>query len=75
MEAEGPTTSEVSLTEDQEIALTAAAVGEEDIHSVTQRLIDEQADILRTDQRNAHWHALTAEQQEAALVAGEAVSP
>ena len=70
MPAELTPAPSVTLTDDQRATFAAAG----DVDAVLQAKIDEQARILRTDQLNARWNALTDNQKDAAIAAGQAAT-
>ena len=65
-------TASITLDADREAVLEAEAGTGENANDVAIELLNQQADIIATDKRNARWNALTAAQQEVALTAGEA---
>ena len=62
-----PTGTSVTLTDEATAAFTAEAAEGETAADVLQAKVDEQAIILRTDQINAKWNALTLEEKEALI--------
>lgn len=68
----GTPTASITLDTDREAVLDGVATVDENSNDVAIRLLEQQADIIATDSRNARWNALTVAQQEAALTAGEA---
>lgn len=65
-------TAVITLDSDREAVLEAEAAEGQNANDVAIALLQQQADIIAKDKKNARWNALTEAQQAVALTAGEA---